>query len=425
MARAAAGTHPATLTLTGEKPVHGGAVLTRDDGRVVFVHYALPGEVVRAAPWGKRGGAAFARTVEVVEPSPDRTAPACPHFGACGGCQWQHATYPRQLRLKLEVVREVWERAGLRLPPDTPIHGMEDPWRYRVRGEFEAAYASGRLELGFHRLRSHAVLPVETCPIHDERIERTMLAVREAGQELGIRGLTGLHVTVEPQGPGVLWQARFQRRSERAQVPALARRLAELLPDLVLLDDSMSLDFWGLRFRVRSDTFIQTNYRQMLVLYELVLDMLEAGPGDRVLDCYSGIGTISLAVARRAGAVTAVEESPAAVQLGRLAARINEVSGTRFVAGKVEDVLSELRLGEHEAAVLDPPRAGCEPGAIAELLRLSPARLVYVSCEPSTHARDVARLVQGGYRVRRAALVDMFPHTYHVESVVLLERPRG
>ena len=425
MARSATGPKPATLTLTGEKPVHGGAVLTRDEGRVVFVHYALPGEVVRAEPWGKRGGAAFARAVEVVEPSPDRTEPACPHFGVCGGCQWQHATYPRQLALKLEVVREVWERAGLRLPPDTPILGMEDPWRYRVRGEFEAAYGSGRLELGFHRLRSHAVLPVGTCPIHDERIERTMLAVREAGQELGIRGLTGLHVTVEPQGPGVLWQARFQRRAERAQVPALAGRLAELLPDLVLLDDSMSLDFWDLRFRVRSDTFIQTNYRQMLVLYHLVLDMLEPGPADRVLDCYSGIGTISLAVARRAGAVTAVEESAAAVQLGRLAARINEVSGARFVAGKVEDVLADLRLGEHEAAVLDPPRAGCEPGAIAELLRLSPERLVYVSCEPSTHARDVARLVQGGYRVRRAALVDLFPHTYHVESVALLERARG
>jgi 23S rRNA (uracil1939-C5)-methyltransferase len=405
--------------------VHGGAVLTRDEGRVVFVHYALPGEVVRAEPWGKRGGAAFARAVDVVEPSPDRTPPPCPHFGACGGCQWQHAVYPRQLALKLEVVGEVWARAGLRLPPDTPIHGMEEPWRYRVRGEFEATVAEGQLALGFHRLRSHAVLPVERCPIHDERIERTMLAVRQAGRELGLRGLTGLHVTVEPQGPGVLWRPRFHRRSERAQVPALAGRLAELLPDLVLLDDSMSLDFWDLRFRVRSDTFIQTNYRQMLVLYETVLDMLDAGPGDRVLDCYSGIGTISLAVGRRAGGVTAIEESPGAAQLGRLAARINEVPGVRFVAGRVEDALTELRLGEHEAAVLDPPRAGCEPGAIAELLRLSPERLVYVSCEPSTHARDVARLVQGGYRVRRVALVDMFPQTYHVESVALLERARG
>jgi 23S rRNA (uracil1939-C5)-methyltransferase len=402
-------------------------VLTRDKGRVVFVHYALPGEVVRVEPWGKRGGAAFARAVEVLEPSPDRTAPPCPHFGACGGCQWQHAVYARQLALKLEVVGEVWARAGLRLPPDTPVHGMEHPWRYRVRGEFEATYepGSGRLALGFHRPRSHAVLPVETCAIHDERIERAMLAVRRAGQELGVQGLTGLHLTVEPQGPGVLWRPRFQQRAERAQAPALAERVAELLPDLVLLDDSMSLDFWDLRFRVRSDTFIQTNYRQMLALYQTVLDMLEPGPGDRILDCYSGIGTISLAIGRRAAGVTAIEESGGAVQLGRLAARINEVPGVRFVAGRVEDVLAQLRLGEHEAAVLDPPRAGCEPGAIAELLRLSPERLVYVSCEPSTHARDVARLVQGGYRVRRVALVDMFPHTYHVESVALLERARG
>jgi 23S rRNA (uracil1939-C5)-methyltransferase len=411
-----------SLVLKPTAPAHGGTVVARDDGRVVFVHYALPGETVQAEPSGRRGGAAFARATDIVEPSPDRIAPRCPHFGVCGGCQWQHATYERQIALKREIVAETWERAGLRLPPDTPVMGMDDPWRYRVRGEFEASYRDGRLELGFHRMRSHAVLPIETCPIHDERIERGVLAFRQAARELDVTGLANLHLTVEPQGSGLLWRARYQRRAGEAQSPALAARAAELLPDLALLDDSMSFDFWDLRFRVRSDTFIQTNYVQMQVLYRAALDMLEPTPDMAVLDLYAGIGTISLAIARQAGAVLAVEENPHAVRLGRLAARINAAGNVRWLGGRVEDALRQVRLGEHQAAVLDPPRAGCDDAAIAELLRLGPDRIVYVSCEPSTHARDIGLLVRGGYRVRRAALVDMFPHTYHVESVALLER---
>jgi 23S rRNA (uracil1939-C5)-methyltransferase len=197
------------------------------------------------------------------------------------------------------------------------------------------------------------------------------------------------------------------------------------MPDLVLLDDSMSFDFWDLTFRVRNDIFVQTNYRQMLVLYRVALAFLEPAPGERVLDLFAGIGTISLLIARHAKAVTAVEENPRAVQLGRLATRINAIENVTFLPGRVERELRQVRLGEHQAALLDPPRAGCEPAALAELLRLRPERLVYVSCDPITHARDLAALVRGGYRVRRAAVVDMFPHTYHVETVALLQRASG
>jgi 23S rRNA (uracil1939-C5)-methyltransferase len=411
------------VILRGESPAHGGAVIAHDEGRPVLVYYAMPGEVVEAEPSGRRGGLALARASRVLEASPDRVPARCPHFGECGGCQWQHARYERQLEFKRRVVEEAWQGAGLRLPPDTPVHGMDDPWRYRIRGEFEAVQVpGGELELGFHRMRRHAVLPVRTCPIHDERIERGMLAFRQAANELGLRGLQSLLLTVEPTGRGLLWRTQFRGRSPSSANAELAARVGGLLPDLVLLDDSMSLDFWDLRFRVRSDTFVQTNYRQMLVLYEVALDMLGPAADDAVLDLYAGIGTIGLAVARRAGSVTAIEENPVAVRLSGLAARINGVTNFRTSPGRVEDSLRKVRIGQHTAAVLDPPRAGCEPGAIAELLRLGPDRLVYVSCEPSTHARDIALLVQGGYRVRRAAVVDMFPQTYHVESVALLER---
>jgi 23S rRNA (uracil1939-C5)-methyltransferase len=413
------------VILRGENPAHGGSVVGHQDGRAIFVHYALPGELVEAELRGRRGGVAFGRAERVLEASPDRVAAPCPYYGECGGCHWQHAAYTLQLELKLRVVQDSWQRSGLRLPPDTPVFGMEDPWRYRIRGEFEAQYRDGGFEFGFHRLRSHTLIPVRSCPIHDQRIERGMLAFRQAVEEGGVKGLQNLLLTVEPLGKGLLWRARYRdREGERAHL-SVGERAAELLPDLVLLDDSMGLEFWGLSFRVRSDTFVQTNYRQMLVLYRLALEMLDVRQSDAVLDLYAGIGTLGLALARDAGSVTGVEENPAAVRLARLNARINRLGNFRVIPGRVETALRQVRMGEHDAAILDPPRAGCEPAALAELLRLGPARLVYVSCEPSTHARDVALLVRGGYRLRRAALVDMFPQTYHVESVALLERAGG
>jgi len=409
----------APLILRPTSPAHGGTAVARDEGKVWLVSYALPGEVVEAEPRGRQGGVAVAATTRVLEPSPHRVAAPCPYFGTCGGCQLQHATYTHQLDLKRQVVAEAWARAGLRLPPDAAVLGMEDPWRYRIRGEFEAVAEASGWRFGFHRMRSHAVLPVDSCAIHDERIERALPAFARAANELRLTGLQNLLLTVEPAGRGLLWRLRVNSKGWLHE--EYAHRVAELLPDAALLDDAMSLDFWDMTFRVRSDTFVQTNYRQMLVLYRTALDMLQPMPGEKVLDLYAGIGTVSVAVARGCGSVTAVEENPRAVQLGRLNARINSAR-VEYLPGKVEDVLRGVRLGQHDAVILDPPRAGCEPAAIAELVRLGAGRVVYVSCEPSTHARDIAALVRGGYRVRRAAIVDMFPQTYHIESVALLER---
>lgn len=410
------------MRLTAGPPAHGGAVVARADGRVVFIHYALPGEEVVAEARGRRGGVEFANAVEILAAAPQRVTAPCPHFGVCGGCQWQHAAYPLQLAMKRRVVEDAWQRASLRLPPDAPVLGMENPWRYRIRGEFEALYGSGGVRFGFHRMRSYSVFPITTCPIHDERIERGLFAFQQVVNELGLPGIKHLLLTAQPDGPGLLWQLRAECAIDS---PALAARVAELLPDMLLLDDSMDFGFWDLHFRVRSDTFVQANHRQMHVLYQTALDMLDVKPGEAVLDLYAGIGTISLAIARSAGRVTAVEENPHAVNLGRLAARINSLENVRFLPGKVENALRKVRSGEHAAVVMDPPRAGLDGSAIAELLRLQPDRIVYVSCEPPTQVRDLSMLVRGGYRIRRAAIVDMFPQTYHIESVVLLERGSG
>jgi 23S rRNA (uracil1939-C5)-methyltransferase len=411
----------APLILRPTSPAHGGAAVAREDGKVWLVNYALPGEVVEAEPRGRQGGVAVARATKVLEPSPHRVDAPCPYFGECGGCQLQHAAYTHQLQMKRQVVEEAWSRAGLRLPPDAGVLGMGDPWRYRIRGEFEAVSTPGGWRFGFHRLRSHSVLAIDSCLIHDERIERALPAFATAANELKLTGLQNLLLTVEPAGKGLLWRLRFHGREPMWPREDFARRVGELLPDVTLLDDAVSLEFWGLTFRVRSDTFVQTNYRSMLILYRTALDMLDAKSDEKVLDLYAGIGTISVAVAKSAGGVTAIEENPHAVQLGRLNSRINSAR-VEYLQGKVEDVLRQVRLGTHQAVILDPPRAGCEPRALSELIRLGPQRIVYVSCEPSTHARDLVGLVRGGYRVRRAAIVDMFPQTYHIESVALLER---
>ena len=410
------------MLLRPSAPAHGGAVVASEEGRTYFVSYALPGELVEAPPGSRRRGVVFTRAERVVEESPFRVAPPCPYFGACGGCQWQHAAYPQQLAMKRRVVEDIWARAGLRLPRDTPLAGMDEPWHYRIRGEFEGVYGDGGFSFGFHRARSHAVLPISRCPIHDIRINQALEAFRAVISERRLAGVQNLLLTVEPAGNGVLWRLRF-KGPPAAPLPAdFGRDVAERLPQLVLLDDTMDLSFWNLRFRVASDTFVQTNHRQMLTLYRLALDMLEPARQPAVLDLYAGIGTLSVAAAVEGAAVMAVESNPRAVTLARLNARINSAPRISFLVGAVEQALQRVRLGEYTAAILDPPRAGCEPAAIAQLLRLGPGRIVYISCEPSTHARDIAALVRGGYRVRRAAIVDMFPQTYHVETVALLER---
>src|SRR3982074_1485058 len=165
-----------------------------------------PGGAGEAEPRGRQGGVAVAAATRVIEASPHRVAAPCPYFGECGGCQLQHAAYSHQLDIKRQVVEEAGSRAGWRRPPETPVLGMNDPWRYRIRGEFEAISSGGGWRFGFHRLRSHSVLPIDTCPIHDLRIEQALPAFAQAANELELKDLQNLLLTVEPTGKGLLWR---------------------------------------------------------------------------------------------------------------------------------------------------------------------------------------------------------------------------
>jgi 23S rRNA (uracil1939-C5)-methyltransferase len=413
--------------------VHGGSCLARmedgalegEPGGTVLVDGAIPGELVEALVHGKRGGVWRARVVEVLEPSPDRVVPPCPYVPDCGGCDLQHVAYERQLNLKREVVRDAMRRQGVSLPDELPVHGMTDPWRYRRRGEFHvvpgpAGFADAGL--GFNRARSWRPIAVDDCLIHHPTIAASLPALRTLVRRGGRDGLTVLQLTVGGGGRDLLVHARPQAALD----PAILDELALEAGDAVAWHTgAVSVQWGGREFRVQPDTFVQVNAEQMEVLYARVLDALGDLEGRRLVDAYAGIGTLGIALAAGGAEVLCIEESRDSARLGLLNARLNGVEErVRYVARPVEQALSAIAgAGAVDAAVLDPPRAGCASSVTGWLALAGPPRLVYVSCDPASLARDLRLLCElGPYRVDRLELVDMFPQTHHVECVATLAR---
>jgi 23S rRNA (uracil1939-C5)-methyltransferase len=426
---------------------HGAAALARTDaGQVVLVDDALPGERVTAEVLRARRSFLTARAVEVLQPSPARVDPPCPYVPECGGCQWQHASYEAQVEQKLEVLATTMRRGGASVPVAEVIPAPE-PFRYRIRGELSIVRpgspavgpgaASDRRGhgLGFARRRSWSIVPVDDCLIHHPNLTGAIPGILRALDEVGAGGMRSLHLTVHPERRELLWRARGGDAPE-----GFAAALAAALPDHLAGVDSMSLEYGGaaidgrpgppLVFRVDPDSFVQVNHAQAHRLYGRALAYLGDRPG-RLLEGYAGFGAISVLAgtrhdaAARPTAISLVEEARASAILGRLHLRMHGLDGVAaYTRGTLEEVARDLQPGAFDTAVVDPPRAGCAPEALAGLVRAAPGRIVYVSCDPATLARDLARLQEHGYRVEAQTLVDMFPQTYHIESVTLLLRDR-
>ncbi|MHB8572755.1 MAG: class I SAM-dependent RNA methyltransferase [Candidatus Dormibacteria bacterium] len=400
---------------------HGGTCVGREpEGRVVLTSYGLPGEEVEARIRRVRRHHAEADVTEVVTASPDRVLPPCPWFGECGGCAWQHARYEAQVEWKAAMVEDMLRRAGVQLPADgferVP---MDDPWHYRIRGEVQAVHEAGRVSFGFYAHDSYRRVPVGACLIHDTRISDALGPLAEAASSAGLSDLDSLQLTVEPGGPGLLYSPRFTGRARDRGLPDhFLAAAAEALPGVALVDESVGLEVDGLHFRVQPDTFVQSNYRGMLRLYAKAVELSQVASGQRVLEGYGGMGIVGSLLARQGAEVEVVEENPVSVRLGRHCASLNGLS-LGFRSARVEDVLARERSAP-DLVLVDPPRAGLGQVVTASLARLRPARVVSISCEPSTLARDLADLSRAGYRVERGAVVDMFPHTAHVETVVSL-----
>ena len=401
------------LQLTGM--AHGGEALGRHEGKVIFVLYALPGEEVLVEIVQDKDRYARARLLEVVRPSPDRLEPRCPHFGTCGGCQWQHVAYEAQLRFKEQVLRDQLERiGGISKPPLKPSLGAHDPWFYRNHAQFHLN-EEGRL--GFFAFRGREVVPIEVCYIIHPFIEEVFCAL-----DLAFPQLKRVSIKVGTR----TGQKLLILEMEEDLIPALEvdepLSCVEFLSDGTLLtlvgDSHIVEEVGGRRFRISAASFFQVNTGQLERLIEAVRGYLAPQGHELLLDAYCGVGTFGLSLAREVGQVIGVEESDSALADARFNAQEGE--NVEFIGGRVEDALPDLV--RVDVAILDPPRQGCGREAITHLVRLAPAKIIYVSCDPATLARDVKRLREGGYHLVEAQPVDMFPQTYHIEAVALLER---
>jgi 23S rRNA (uracil1939-C5)-methyltransferase len=399
---------------------HGGAAVARIDGRVVFVEGAIPGETVEADITHRRKDFWRAQATAVLEPAATRVEPPCPYFKAgCGGCQLQYLAYPEQLSQKRLVLHRQLVRAHVEFPIERiDVLGMDDPWRYRIRGEFHVLHRAGAVSLGFYRKHTYQTLPIDTCLIHAEAIERALPAFARAAEDPAAARVTALQFTWAPGTSDLLWSPYPPGAAD----PGFGARAAGWIPELNLNDDSIGIDDAGRHFRVRPEAFVQVNARQRDVLYQRAVTFAQLGGGDRVVDAYAGIGMLTARLAEHASEVIAVEESPYAVRLGELNMQLNGCSNVKFRRGRVEDTLSQIE-GAIDVLVLDPPRAGCAETAVEAMANLRAERIVYISCDPSTLARDVNRFCAAGrYTLVEVAFVDMFPQTFHIEAVVKLER---
>jgi len=412
---------------------HGGAALGRtEDGQVAFVDDALPGELVEAEVVSERKRFLRGRAVHVTRGAPGRRQPPCPYVPVCGGCQLQHADYATQVELKRQVLADTLRHSGA-VVPQAHVVPAESPLRYRIRGEFHMVKdGDGRAALGFTRRRSWSLVPVDDCLIHHHHLTDALPGIRAALAETGPGRMRTLHLTCTPDARELLWQARGGPAPDTLQAA-----LTDALPGYLVHQDSLTLTYRGaaldgrpgdLMFRLDSDAFVQVNHVQAHHLYSRALQYLGDRPG-RLVEGYAGFGAISVMAstrpdpAARPSSLVLIEESRASTILGRLHLRLHEVEAPwRWLPARVEDALGDVAPGEADSLVVDPPRAGLGAEVVERIGKLGPGRIVYVSCDPATLGRDLALLQAAGYGVDDLTLVDMFPQTYHIETVSLLTR---
>jgi 23S rRNA (uracil1939-C5)-methyltransferase len=444
------------LELHVDSLAYGGNGVARLNGFVVFVRRGLPGDTVRARATKVKRSHAEALAIDLIEPSAARVEAPCAHYPACGGCRFQDLAYDAQLEAKQEQVRDALRRiGGLAEPPLEPIVPAESEFFYRNKLEYSFTQMPAGPALGFHRAgRWDEVLEIEKCWLTTDLGNGIRNAVRDWAREERLEAYdqaeqTGYlrHLVVrEGRNTG---QALLElvtaagERFDRDHFVETLRRFPEVrsihwavnetpaevtnLPTTLLWgDEAIEEELCGLRFRVRPNAFLQTNTAMAERLYELAGEVAGLTGGESVWDLYCGIGAIGLSLASRALTVWGVDASEESIACALENADLNGITNAAFFAGDTADSLAELRdrAGDPDVVVVDPPRAGLSNKAVRRLGRIEAPRIVYVSCNPTTLASNVKDLqAEWGYTLRRARPVDMFPHTPHIETVALLERP--
>ena len=421
------------------------------DGRAVFVPGAIPGEVVEINITQEKGGFCEASLSAVLEPSPDRIETACPHAGECGGCQGRHMAYGRTLELKQQIVYDALTRlGGVDSPNVRQTLGCDAPERYRNKAEYPIAWQDGRPVIGMHAASSKRVVPIDDCLLQApasagalrwfgenlnsmpcaRQLKYLVTRVNRAGELMLVvcadtpvqSGIEGLIPAMKRCLPTLrsLWFCQLNRRPTHA----LDGRCTRLWGAEALKEDLL-----GLEFEVSPQSFFQVNPVQAEHLYACALQASGIAPNCdlNVLDAYCGAGTITLAAARQAKSALGIEIVAPAIADAQRNARRNGLAGkARFICGDAaREIPRLLARGERfDAAILDPPRKGCDAALLKALIAAEIPVLSYVSCNPATLARDVKLLSAGGYRLEWARPVDMFAWTGHVETVVLMSRAK-
>jgi 23S rRNA (uracil1939-C5)-methyltransferase len=404
-----------TLEVVLEKIVHGGdAMGFTPDGRPVFVPFAAPGERARVEVREEHKGFLRARLLETIDASPDRVAPRCRHFGECGGCQFQHLAYPVQRAVKEKILREQFLRlGGIPDPPLRPVLPSPQEWNYRNNVQFNLA--AGR-RLGFFRVDSNKVMPIEECHLPVPRLVELWKSLDwepfPGLRQIGFRAADGEEMIVFESDTG-------EPPETTVAAPVSVALLGPDGETAYLAGGPLQYEVCGRPFRVSAGSFFQVNTAQIPALVDLVTEMADPQPQDIALDVYCGAGLFSAFLAGRAARVIGIEESPSAV--ADFEVNLDDFDSVELYAAPAEQALEEIS-ARPSVAVVDPPRSGMAPRAIRALLHLAPARIVMVSCEMSTLARDARILAQAGYRLRAVAPIDLFPQTAHLESVSCWEK---
>lgn len=443
-----------TITLTFEDLTHEGNGVGKINGYPIFVPNALPGEIgmVKVIKANKNFG--FGKLIELTNRSPERVEPTC-HVH-CGGCQLQHMSYKLQLEMKQNQVKNVMKKvAHLEHVPVHPIIGMESPLHYRNKVQIPVGEKNGELITGFYQKRSHRILEnMDTCSIQDETINEIVPAARKIANRIGVKAYneekhTGelRHIMVRKGFVTDEVMVVFVTRTEKlTNKDVLIRELTEKFPTIksivqnvndkrtsVILGEKTKV-LWGeqyiydkigdITFAISAKSFYQVNPVQTKVLYDKALEYAKIDHNDVVVDAYCGIGTISLFLAQKAKKVYGVEIVPEAISDAKMNAKLNGIDNAEFFVGEAEKVMPWWKAQglSPDVIVVDPPRKGCEPDFLQAMIETEPKRIVYVSCNPSTLARDLRILEDGGYETKEVQPVDMFPQTPHVEAVCWLEK---
>ena len=446
-----------------------GKSLARWNDLVVFIPFGAPGDIANVKIDRKKHSFAEGHIVELVKPSDIRTEPFCEHFGFCGGCKFQHIPYDHQLQYKQQQVEDALQRiAKVELPPVNPILGSEKTREYRNKLEFTFSnkmwltaeqLASGvefpdRNAVGFHIPNGfNKVLDIKKCWLQDNINNELRLFIRNYALSKGytffdMRENTGLMrmMMIRVASTGEIMLVVVFGEDDNAAINDVMHAIHEKFPSISCLmhvvnlkrndslgDQEFILDYGrdyieeemeGLKFRIGPKSFYQTNSEQAYELYKVTRRMAQLTGSELVYDLYTGTGTIANFVSRQARQVVGIEYVPEAIEDAKLNSRVNGIDNTLFYAGDMKDILTNdfvARHGVPDVMIIDPPRAGMHEDVVNVILNAEPRRIVYVSCNPATQARDL-QLLDGKYKVVEIQPVDMFPHTQHVENVVALER---